>query len=296
MASIIENLNEVIGTKNEIKGILRDNGIDPGDVFSDYPNMLRSIVGGGSMSGDTVNSYISAYLDSYNFIDQDELSANSYITSTDLPVIDENIIPKESGTYTLGDNSTFYAATYTNNWNLPNNGGFIKINNVNRVLITGTAMRPSSNNYYTLGGSNNKWANTYTVNLYADTAYLQDTSYSSSIVPKETATYTLGDSTYFYTATYTSDVWLGADTRLSFRTANQVNLYMNGNWRYVFHTNNFSPVLNTVNLGSSTTKWYNTYTSNLWADNTYISSATYLPVNTYWYDGTTYHWLGSLFN
>ena len=202
MASIIENLNEVIGTKNEIKGILRDNGIDPGDVFAEYPNMLRSIVGSGSISGDTVNSYISAYLDSYNFIDQNELSANSYVTSdvlsaqsyitlVDLPTIDENIIPKESDTYTLGDSTYYYHTLYANR-------------------IQG---------------------------------------------------------------------------------ASSVNIRTGGNNRLTVSSTAFRPMQQNYNLGSSDYPFATTYTSNL-----YISTATYLPVNTYWYDGTTYHWLGSLFN
>ena len=58
-------------------------------------------------------------------------------------------------------------------------------------------------------------------------------------------------------------MFLGADSRFSFRSVNQVNLYMNGNWRYVFHRNNFSPALTDVNLGASNQPWAYTYTNYL---------------------------------
>ena len=89
---------------------------------------------------------------------------------------------------------------------------------------------------------------------------------NENIIPKETGTYTLGDSSHLYAASYISDIWMASDTRFSYRGINQVNLYMNGNWRYVFHSNNFSPVLSNQSLGTSTSKWANTYTSNLYAD------------------------------
>ena len=39
---------------------------------------------------------------------------STYATTSQIPVIDENLIPKETGTYTLGDANHLYAATYTN--------------------------------------------------------------------------------------------------------------------------------------------------------------------------------------
>ena len=85
MSSIIENLNEIVSTKNEIKGIINDNGLNAGEVFSDYPDMLRTIIStSGGASGDEIISYISSYLGAYNYIDQTKLSANSYISMADV--------------------------------------------------------------------------------------------------------------------------------------------------------------------------------------------------------------------
>lgn len=168
MASIIENLNEVISTKNEIKGILRDNGIDPGDVFSDYPNMIRSIVGGGSISGDTVNSYISAYLDSYNFIDQDELSANSYVTSDVLSdYTTYNYVNGQLENYVT--KTELSAQSYATTTDLNNHLPYLGV--LQAHYTNSEHFLPKANNTYYLGNSNFRWQLVYTYNIYAGTTY-----------------------------------------------------------------------------------------------------------------------------
>jgi hypothetical protein len=173
MSSIIENLNEIVSTKNEIKGIINDNGLNAGEVFSDYPDMLRTIIStsGGGASGDEIISYISSYLGAYNYIDQTKLSANSYVTSADIPTIDEDIIPKETDSYTLGSSSYKYLSTYssniytrdvckihsTSNYNL-----LFYINGNNRFTMDTLNFTPGGNGTHNLGGANNKWAYTYT--------------------------------------------------------------------------------------------------------------------------------------
>lgn len=333
MASIIENLNEVISTKNEIKGILRDNGIDPGDVFSDYPNMIRSIVGGGSVSGDTVNSYISAYLDSYNFIDQNELSANSYVTSdvlsdyttynyvdgqlencvtktelsaqsyattTDLsnylPYLgvlqahytnSEHFLPKVNNTYYLGNSNFRWQLVYTYNIytsnlycgnivlsdtynsivNASNTRINFQINQNNRFKMTNVEFAPVSNNGVNLGTSTEHFNRAYISNLYTDTAY--STRYN-----------------------FTYNTWVGSDSDYEF------HIGVNNQKRFQMNMYQFYAVTNPDNssLGVPNYPWAYTYTKFLIGQNANISNSAYLPVNTYWYDGTTYHWLGSLFN
>lgn len=261
MASIIENLNEVISTKNEIKGILRDNGIDPGDVFSDYPNMIRSIVGGGSVSGDTVNSYISAYLDSYNFIDQNELSANSYvtsdvlsaqsyITSSDLPAIDENIIPKETGTYTLGDSSHRYIDTYSYNYRfgyityLASDNDYdihLSVNGRNKVQWNLYQYFFVDDNYRaqsSLGINSRPWGNTYTTNLYSGNIVLSDTY------------------------NFITNV---SNTQINF-AVNQYNRFKMTNAAFAPSSNN------SVNLGTSSELFKNAYTTNIYTENVLYTS------------------------
>ena len=89
MSNYINDLNSLIDTKREIKNIIIDTlDENPSEVFSYYPSYLRTIAagyGGTPMDEDEVNAYISAYLSTYNYIDQDSLSSNSYVTSSQLP-------------------------------------------------------------------------------------------------------------------------------------------------------------------------------------------------------------------
>lgn len=110
------------------------------------------------------------------------------------------------------------------------------------------------------------------VNSYAST-YITSTTIDENIIPKSSNTYTLGDSTYLYAATYTSDLWLNSKNRFSNRSNNQINLQLNDSWRYTFHVNNFGPAAdNTRDLGESSVRWRSTYTANIYADNAYISN------------------------
>lgn len=93
-----------------------------------------------------------------------------------IPVIDENIIPKENNTYTLGDATYYYSNTYTKNIILSNGYNWIKnisntqidfgVNQYNRARLTNTEFCPSTNNGIKLGTSTNQWNRTYTGYLY----------------------------------------------------------------------------------------------------------------------------------
>ncbi len=80
MSNYIDEMNTLVRTKSELKEIIIESGQTPGEVFSYYPNMIRNAIAAGGASEEAVNSYISAYLSAYNFIDQDTLSSNSYLT------------------------------------------------------------------------------------------------------------------------------------------------------------------------------------------------------------------------
>lgn len=261
---ITNNLNEIISTKNEFKQIIQENGLTAGTVFSEYPNKIRSLIGGGSMSGDTVNSYISAYLDSYNFIDQNELSANSYVT---------NDVLSDYTTYNYVDGqlencvtkTELSAQSYATTTDLSNYLPYLGV--LQAHYTNSEHFLPKVNNTYYLGNSNFRWQLVYTYNIYTSNLYC------GNIVLSDT---------------YNSIV-NASNTRINFQ--------INQNNRFKMTNVEFAPVSNNgVNLGTSTEHFNRAYISNLYTDNVYISSETYLPVNTYWYDGTTYHWLGSLFN
>lgn len=417
MNTIIENLNTVITTKSQIQSIIKENGIDPGEVFSDYPQYLRQVISDGG-SDKVSYSYLEeklSYYPTYSYVDENyvsysylgdledityyilgsgdpyspenvyatkfelgsyvkttdlqsmsyvsitDLSSMGYVTSNDLPVIDENIIPKKNNTYTLGNAKHIYSASYTKSTYFTNNskivgsdsainfytGGLsritinnnilrpdrsgvdlgsssnqfintytskiwfnsgnaiyndnayqivLKLNNSDKYVFRTEYIRPISNNGATLGTLNFKFNATYTSNIYTDTAYLQDTSYSSNIIPNETNTYTLGDEDHLYSATYSTRLKVGNNSQI-YNDGGGITFSVNSNAGIRMGSSNFYPKNNKgMNLGQSSNKWSSTYTSNLYTDTAYISSATYLPVNTYWYDGNSYHWVGDLFN
>ena len=89
---------------------------------------------------------------------------------------------------------------------------------------------------------------------------------NESIIPKENNTYTLGDSSYFYSNSYIADMWLGTKNKFSNRSDNQVNLMLNNGWKYTFHSNGFSPATSSQNLGASDTQWKATYTAYLYCN------------------------------
>lgn len=47
MATINENLELLSNTKSEIKEAITEKGVSVGDVFSEYPDAIRSIKSGG---------------------------------------------------------------------------------------------------------------------------------------------------------------------------------------------------------------------------------------------------------
>lgn len=83
-----------------------------------------------------VKQYIDQEIpDLTSYVTKTELAACSYVTSSDLPVIDESIIPKETDTYTLGDSSHYYSTAY--------------ISNIYNLIWTGTSTEYAALSDYT---------------------------------------------------------------------------------------------------------------------------------------------------
>lgn len=101
-----------------------------------------------------------------------------------IPTIDENIIPNENNTYTLGNATYYYSKAYTN-CVAGGTGIWMNINGNNRHYFGNSVLRCSTNNYATLGTSDYNWKATYTYNLYLNGNNIIDTingifSYDSS--------------------------------------------------------------------------------------------------------------------
>ena len=124
-----------------------------------------------------------------SYITSDELSSMGYITSADIPsglVIDENLIPKQTNTYTLGTGSYFYKNTYTYNtyfrnrisisaWEddiLPIYNLILKLNN-SSFVFSEFAFQPSQQNL-DLGNYQIPWKSTYTYSLYLNGTNIED--------------------------------------------------------------------------------------------------------------------------
>lgn len=94
---------------------------------------------------------------------------------------------------------------------------------------------------------------------------------NENIVPKETATYTLGDTGYYYKYTYTYSLNINPNSRI-YNDNLAVTITCN-NLGFRFGANNFRPKsAGNYNLGESDYKWKDTYTTNIYADNAYISN------------------------
>lgn len=126
-------------------------------------------------------------IDACGYITMGDVSSCGYITAGDIPsvvvpVIDENLIPKETGTYTLGDASHFYNVAYSYVFNLGNNariqndaGGIsFRIGDYAGIRVGSLSFYPQSNNTKSLGTSSMQWAYTYTNNLILNGTNIMD--------------------------------------------------------------------------------------------------------------------------
>ena len=74
MSNYVENLNDLIVAKKEIKSIIKDAGVEPGDVFSYYPAYIRAAIAGGGTIFDPDDYYTIDYIDE-NFVSYSYLAA-----------------------------------------------------------------------------------------------------------------------------------------------------------------------------------------------------------------------------
>ena len=119
-------------------------------------------------------------IDNASYVSITDLSSMGYVTSNDLPVIDKSIVPKENNTYTLGNASNLYAASYTKATYLNNtdkiydagNGRIgISVNNYGGFRFGPNQFYPYGENSF-VGTSSNKWGYAYINNIYTSNLYL----------------------------------------------------------------------------------------------------------------------------
>lgn len=189
-----------------------------------------------------------------NYYTKTEINNASYVTSSALPVINENLIPKETNTYTLGDASNLYAASYTQS---------IKINHPSRagwiISSEGSGNELQLKPYNTQRTINviDYYGNKM-IRMYANNA---STNYSYSYC----VTY-FDKPVYFNDTTYTSNLYSGKSSI----KMNDRNVDIWANNKKLINASDYGGVVPTqtnFSLGSSSNKWGSTYTTDLYADN-----------------------------
>lgn len=266
MPTIIENINSLINTKNELNAILNENGVDGGEIFSEYPSYFRSVIAQGG-SDKVSYSYLEeklSYYVSYSYLDS---------VLTDYPSIsyvDENYV------------SYSYFYSYLNEW-----GESEGHNLVDRVVgleekttqldyrqgYTDSYLITYNQRISSLENAGYVSQNSLSSNSYASTSYVVDkfneitgyiTGTDKDIIPSETNTYTLGNDSYQYMSTYT--YWVGAyNSGTTIDNSHGIKIIINGNDRFYYANSQFRPLTdNYCNLGLSTAQWKSTYTANLY--------------------------------
>lgn len=152
-------------------------------------------------------------------------------------VINESIIPKETGTYTLGDSSYKYYTVYSENFMTRNKCSVHSTSDYNIHLKVNNADR---------------W-----------------TFDTLNLVPNSNGDHILGSSTYLFAATYTSQVNVGNNSKM-YNDNGGITFSINSNNGVRIGSSAIYPKTSGgFSLGSSSNKWYDTYTYNLYAPTAY---------------------------
>lgn len=185
-----------------------------------------------------------------SYVTKTELSNCGYITSSDLPIIDESIVPKKNNTYTLGNTNHLYNATYTSNLYLNSNVG---------LTSDGSGL------FVTTAG-NLKFS------FDADSFHPYGSTYSGLL--------DLGASTRTWRSTYTKYLYLNENKVYIYsNSTGQIKFGVNGADRFRINYNTFEPSISgNTNLGGGTSNPFtNAYFTNLYLNGTNIEDRfTYL--------------------
>lgn len=269
MATIIENINSLITTKNELNSILNENGVDGGEIFSEYPDKFRSVIAGGGGGGnDKVSySYLNeklSYYTTYTYIESNYVSygylgnlddITYYIMGSGDPYAPENVYATKSYVNTKLENyaTQSYVVDYVNTYaptpdlssyvtyTYLESKEYIQINGfydtalsydlcteqnvtdqIESTLSTAGYISSIPSDYATYTGISGLGYVTSTDienASYVSINSLSSMSYATAsqlpvidenIIPKENNTYTLGLSNYNFNTTYTSNLFLGS--------------------------------------------------------------------------------------
>lgn len=300
MSNYTNSLNELINTKKELKDIIIEStGENPSEVFSYYPSYIRSAIaaGGGSASEEAVNSYISAYLSTYNFIDQTKLSSNSYITMGDVSacgyITGSDVA--QMGYITANDVDLSDYVTYSYAYNTFVSYSYLGDIEEITEYILGSGSSSAPENIYATKAELNSYATKTELGAYVSKISLQNMAYitmddvsacgyitvndisipviNENLIPKASDTYTLGDSSHLYSTTYTNNIFMDGHS-ITYRNSTSILFSIANRDNFIMLSSAFCPSRVGMNLGMDyvSNKWNSTYTANIYADNAYISN------------------------
>jgi len=266
--------------------VTSNNAIYP--TYLSTSNVEDSWYSEGWIACSTLKNYVADKLNSASYVTKDELSAQSYLTAV------PNTYPTYAAIESMGYMTQAASYAYLSIENLrTNNNRPVQLRAVGLQFISSNytiAPREISYEYINTSTYNNAWIGNITLknyvngrlaeieSSYATTSYVVDyvaehggggsTVIDENIIPKETNTYTLGDSSYMYNATYSTYLMNTSNAGFYASSNYTIHMILNAGNRYFWDNEKFSSASNnTRNLGSASLKWATTYTTNLYADN-----------------------------
>lgn len=226
------------------------------------------------------------------YVSKTELSNCGYITAADIPAVDltgyvtkTELTNQSYVTDTDLNNASYvtetYMFTYLSQWG--QSGTYNLVDRVegledkttqldNRTAYVESYILSYDTRIQNLENAGYVTQTSLSSNSYASTSYVIDkfneitgqiTATDKDIIPSESNTYTLGDSTHLYSCVYTSNIDLNSATGFRSNSNNSFFVRVNSNNRYVFANEAFFPYAQNRNLGSSTYHWAYTYTNYL---------------------------------
>ena len=308
MPTIIENINSLINTKNELNAILNENGVDGGEIFSEYPSYFRSVIAQGGGGSDKVSySYLEeklSYYPTYSYSNKNYVSYSYlgdieeityYIIGSGDPQSPENVYATKFELASYVKTSDLQSMSYVSKSELSAQS-YITVNDLPDLSTYVSKSELSAQSYLTAVPNTYPTYTDISNMGYVTGTDLNNASYVSitnlsamgyvtsndlpvideNIVPKENKTYTLGDADHLYNAAYTTSI-KAEGTGLTIKLGSN-NRYFMGDATFRPTTNNYN------NLGTSNYNWATTYTSNLYLGSSNIKD---LINGMFSYDSTT---------
>lgn len=296
MGTIIQNLNTVINTKSQLQSILNENGISAGEVFSEYPDKFRTLIASGgtdkvsySYLEERLSDYVSYSYGNSNYVSYSYLY--SYLAdwgSDGERTLLERMAGVEDKTTQL-DYRVGYLDSYTNSYNTRisalENAGFVTSSGLNTAIDAriGTVLDNSSyvsktelsaqsysSKSYVVEYVQTYAASTVDLTDYARKSYVESYYFpliggniNGNIIPSSTNTYTLGDASHLFSATYSAAFVLENGTGLSKSSSSRLDINLNGDNKFYVGSGGLFPV-GTKQLGSNGTRFDAAYFNRLY--------------------------------